>query len=49
VTREQIVEATGWPVRFAADVTQTEPPSAEVLDVLRDLQARTRQAHGAAA
>jgi glutaconate CoA-transferase subunit B len=49
VTREQIAEATGWPVRFAADVALTEPPSSEVLDVLRDLQARTRQAHGDAA
>ena len=49
VTREQIVEATGWPVRFTADVVQTEPPSAEVLEVLCDLQARTRRAHGEAA
>ena len=49
VTREQIVEATGWPVRLTADVGQTEPPSAEVLEVLRDLQARTRRAHGEAA
>jgi glutaconate CoA-transferase, subunit B len=49
VTREQIAEATGWPIRFAADVAQTEPPSAEGLEVLRDLQARTRRAHGEAA
>jgi glutaconate CoA-transferase, subunit B len=49
VMREQITEATGWPVGFAADVAQSEPPSAEVLDVLRDLQARTRRAHGEAA
>ena len=49
LTREQIVAATGWPVRFTADVGQTEPPSAEVLEVLRDLQARTRRAHGEAA
>ena len=49
VTRAQIVEATGWPVRFAADVAPSEPPSGEVLGVLRDLQARTRRAHGEAA
>jgi glutaconate CoA-transferase subunit B len=49
VTREQIVEATGWPIRFAADAAPTEPPSQDVLEVLRDLQARTRRAHGEAA
>ena len=49
VTRDQIAEATGWPIRFAADVAPTEPPSAETLAVLRDLQARTRRAHGEAA
>jgi len=49
VTEEQIVEATAWPIRFASDVASTEPPSADVLEVLRDLQARTRAAHGEAA
>jgi glutaconate CoA-transferase subunit B len=49
VTHEQIVEATGWPVRFAADAAPTEPPTGGVLEVLRDLQARTRRAHGEAA
>jgi glutaconate CoA-transferase subunit B len=49
VSREQIVEATAWPVRFAAAAATTEPPDAEVLAVLRDLQARTRRAHGEAA
>ena len=49
VRRDQIAEATGWPIRFAADVAPTEPPSAETLAVLRDLQARTRRAHGEAA
>jgi glutaconate CoA-transferase subunit B len=49
VTREQIAEATGWPVRFAADLMTTAPPDAEVLAVLRDLEARTRRAHGQAA
>ncbi|MGH6895521.1 MAG: CoA-transferase subunit beta [Geminicoccaceae bacterium] len=49
VSREQIVEATAWPVRFAAAAAVTEPPAADVLEVLRDLQARTRRAHGEAA
>ena len=49
VARAQIVEATAWPVRFAPDATTTEPPGEGVLAVLRDLQARTRAAHGEAA
>ena len=44
VTREQIADATGWPVRFAAKVAETPPPTAEELAVLRDLHARTRAA-----
>ena len=46
VTREQIAENTGWPVRYAADVGETIPPSAEELRVLRELHARTARAHG---
>jgi glutaconate CoA-transferase, subunit B len=49
VRREQIAEATGWPVRFAPDAAQTEAPGDDVLAVLRELQARTRAAHGEAA
>jgi glutaconate CoA-transferase subunit B len=48
VRREQIAEATGWPVRFAPEVTVTPPPSATELATLRDLRARTARAHGAA-
>jgi glutaconate CoA-transferase subunit B len=44
VTREQIADATGWPVKFAAKVADTPPPTAEELEVLRDLHARTRAA-----
>jgi glutaconate CoA-transferase subunit B len=46
VTRQQIADATGWPVRYAAAVAETPPPSAHELEVLRDLQARTARAHG---
>jgi glutaconate CoA-transferase subunit B len=49
VSRQQIIESTAWPVRFAPDAAMTEPPAADVLAVLRDLQARTRRAHGEAA
>ncbi len=49
VTRDQIASATGWPVRFAANVVETKPPTAGELQVLRDLHARTARAHGDAA
>lgn len=48
VTREEIVEATGWPVRFADQVATTDLPTAEELDVLRELHTRTRRAHAGA-
>ena len=49
VTREQIQEATGWPVKYAAKVEETQPPTAQELEVLRDLQARTARATAEAA
>ena len=45
VTREQVTQATGWPVRFADEVATTPAPTAEELRVLRDLHARTERAH----
>jgi glutaconate CoA-transferase subunit B len=48
VTRAQVQENTGWPVRFAATVAETPAPSAQELDVLRELHARTARAHKAA-
>jgi glutaconate CoA-transferase subunit B len=48
VTRAQVAEATGWPVRFAAQVAETPAPTAQELDVLRELHARTARAHKAA-
>jgi glutaconate CoA-transferase, subunit B len=48
VTREQIQENTGWPVRYAAKVGETPPPNAGELGTLRELNARTARAHGAA-
>ena len=49
VTRAQIQENTGWPVKFAAKVEETPPPTAQELDVLRALQARTARATAEAA
>ena len=48
VSREQVREGTGWPVRFALEVRETQAPAARELDALRDLQARTALAHGTA-
>jgi len=49
VTRERVQENTGWPVRYAAEVKETPPPTARELEVLRALHARTARAHGEAA
>jgi glutaconate CoA-transferase, subunit B len=39
VDPDQAREATGWPLAIADDLAVTEPPSAEELEVLRDLLA----------
>jgi glutaconate CoA-transferase subunit B len=49
VTREQIDGNTGWPVRYGGKVAETAPPTAQELEVLRELHARTARAHGEAA
>jgi glutaconate CoA-transferase, subunit B len=46
VTREQIAANTGWPVRYAANVKETPVPTERELSTLRELQARTKRAHG---
>lgn len=48
VTRDDVVEATGWPVRFAEQVEETPAPTATELEVLRDLHRRSDKAHSAA-
>src|SRR5690606_35553407 len=47
VARERVVEATGWPIRFAADLGETEPPTESELATLRALKERTARAHAA--
>jgi glutaconate CoA-transferase subunit B len=46
VTREQIDHNTGWPVSYAGTVSETKPPGAQELAMLRELHARTARAHG---
>jgi glutaconate CoA-transferase, subunit B len=48
VTRAQIAECTGWSVSYVAAVAETPAPTAQELEVLRDLHARTARAHGQA-
>jgi glutaconate CoA-transferase subunit B len=48
VTRDQIQENTGWKVSYAAKIAETPSPTQRELDVLRELQARTKRAQEAA-
>jgi glutaconate CoA-transferase subunit B len=45
VTVEQVVAATGWPLKVAPQMQTTPPPTETELSVLRDLNARTARAH----
>lgn len=45
VAVEEIVAATGWPLKVAEQVTVVAPPTSVELGILRDLHARTRAAH----
>jgi len=45
VTVEQVVAATGWPLKVASEVKTTPLPTATELQVLRDLNERTAKAH----
>jgi glutaconate CoA-transferase subunit B len=46
VTRQQIDDNTGWKVRYANKVTETPAPTADELEALRAIHARTKVAHG---
>lgn len=48
VTREALQAATGWPLKYAAEVGETPVPTSLELDVMRDMQARTKKAHAGA-
>jgi glutaconate CoA-transferase, subunit B len=45
VSRQDIIDATGWPIQFAAEVETTPVPTDAELEALRDLQLRTARAH----
>jgi len=45
VSREEVIEATGWEVRFAEQLESTPEPSEKELTILRELKARTERAH----
>ena len=49
ITREQVRSATGWDVRFGETVVETQAPTMNELETLRDLNARTARAHGTVA
>lgn len=46
ITREQVVKATAWEIRFAEKLKETPAPSDLELETLRDLERRTKIAHG---
>jgi glutaconate CoA-transferase, subunit B len=45
ITAEQVTASTGWELRIASRLTVTPEPSEMELGVLRDLKARTAEAH----
>jgi glutaconate CoA-transferase subunit B len=45
VAMERAIESTGWPLKVSPKLTLTEAPSAEELQVLRELNERTAHAH----
>ena len=45
VTRDEVIDATGWEIRFAEQLESTPEPSEKELTILRELKARTKRAH----
>lgn len=45
VSREDVIEATGWEIRFAGELESTPEPSAHELEILRELKDRTERQH----
>jgi glutaconate CoA-transferase, subunit B len=48
ISQEQIVNATEWEIRFAPAIKETVPPTNSELETLRDLERRSKLAHGSA-
>jgi len=49
VTLEQVRQATGWDLKVASELKNTPAPTTQELEVLRDLNRRTAEAHGTVA
>jgi len=49
VDREQVKKATEWNISFAAELKKTAPPTETELATLRDLERRSKEAHGSTA
>ncbi|MDA3919401.1 MAG: CoA-transferase subunit beta [Salinisphaera sp.] len=45
VSRDEVIEATGWAIRFSADLATTAEPDDHELKTLRELKARTAKHH----
>ena len=45
VTKDQVIEATGWDIRFADALATTDLPTQNEIDVLRELKRVTEAAH----
>jgi glutaconate CoA-transferase, subunit B len=43
ITRQQVIDATGWRIKFAANVNEIAPPTSAELRVLRELNQRSAQ------
>lgn len=46
ITRDQVAKATAWEIRFADVVQETPVPTSVELETLRDLERRSKLAHG---
>ena len=46
INRDQVAKATGWEIRFAPQLSETPAPTSIELETLRDLERRTKLAHG---
>jgi glutaconate CoA-transferase, subunit B len=46
ITREKIEANCGWKPSYAANVSETEAPGQTELEILREIHARTKAAHG---
>jgi glutaconate CoA-transferase subunit B len=46
ISKQQITDTTEWSIRFSPALEETAAPTTRELETLRDLQQRTKLAHG---